>query len=211
MPELPSGTVTMLFTFEAAESVGFPTPYRESLLRRDKLREPDLPVPGPLAHARGAEPDRSVDARNPEPEVLDLVASLVDKSLLRQLDGPGGEPRFTMLETIREYALEQLEASGEADQIRRRHAEWCVALAETAEPELPRATDAGWFDLLEAELGNIRAALSWSDESDEVRQLLPRLTGALWNFWWQLGHWNEGRYWYERALEIDVGPETSPA
>ena len=131
--------------------------------------------------------------------LLDVVASLVDKSLLRQVEGPEGEPRFTMLETIREYAAERFEASGEAETWRQRHAEYYLALAEQAAPELTGRRQASWLERLEREHDNLRAALSWAFERDQA-ELGLRLAGALGRFWEVRGHFREGRGWLERTL-----------
>ena len=109
------------------------------------------------------------------------VASLLDKSLLRQEAGPGGEPRFTMLETVREFALEQLAASGEEDAIRQRHAAWCLALAEAAGRDLETGrAQAAWLARLDAELDNLRAALAWFDAADEPINVLRLLSAICW-------------------------------
>jgi predicted ATPase/class 3 adenylate cyclase len=131
---------------------------------------------------------------------LDGVASLVEKSLLLQ-DEPHGEPRFRMLETIREYALEVLDASGEASDVRRRHATHFLALAEVAEPELQKARQATWFDRLEREHDNLRAAMHWSLESGE-EELGLRLAAALGRFWEVRGFLSEGQHWLDRALAL---------
>ena len=130
---------------------------------------------------------------------LDELASLVDKSLLRQRDGPGGEPRFDMLGTIREYALERLEAGGEATEYRRRHAEHCVLLAERAEPEILRADQAEWLERLEADHDNFRVALEWALRSGES-DLALRLIGSLRRAWVARGYLTETRRWLEAAL-----------
>jgi tetratricopeptide (TPR) repeat protein len=126
-------------------------------------------------------------------DVLDGVASLVDKNLLRQVEGEAGEPRFTMLETIREYALERLEASGEAEAQRGRHTEYYLVLAETAEPELHRAEQLLWLQRLEQELDNLRAALAWSQTSAAGVETGLRLAGALGQLWHMRNHPSEGR------------------
>jgi predicted ATPase/class 3 adenylate cyclase/Tfp pilus assembly protein PilF len=139
-------------------------------------------------------------------DVLDGVESLVEKSLLRQEQGPEGEPRFVMLETIHEYARERLEESGEAEAIKRAHAEYFLALAEEAEPELEGPDQLGWMDRLEAEHDNMRAALSWSLGGADV-ELGLRLAGALWWFWHVRGHLSEGRRQLEKGLaEKPCGP-----
>ncbi|MBV9791737.1 MAG: tetratricopeptide repeat protein [Chloroflexi bacterium] len=135
--------------------------------------------------------------------VLDGLASLVDKNLVLQQPTPHGEPSFTMLETIREYALERLAAHdvGVIEQVRRTHAEFYVALAETAEPELQGSRQAEWLDRLDAAHNNLRAALAWcrSDEGDP--RLGVRLVGALWRFWETRGYLQEGRVAAESMLE----------
>jgi predicted ATPase len=98
--------------------------------------------------------DQSVD-------VLNEVASLVNKNLLRRVEQADDEPRFAMLKTIREYALEHLSESGEGELIRQVHADYYLALAERAEPELTGPRQVAWLDRLEIEYGNLRAALSW--------------------------------------------------
>jgi predicted ATPase/DNA-binding CsgD family transcriptional regulator len=136
-------------------------------------------------------------------DVLDGVASLLDNSLLQQTEQAGDEPRFVMLETIREYGRECLEASGEREEIRRAHANYSVALAEEAEPKLCSAERENWVHRLERDYDNIRAALSWSVERKEAATAL-RLGGALWQFWLLQGHLSEGRKFLEKALAIGV-------
>jgi predicted ATPase/DNA-binding CsgD family transcriptional regulator len=133
-------------------------------------------------------------------DALDGLAALVDKSLLKQEEGKGGEPRFTMLETIREYALEQLEMSGEAEVLRRRHIVYYLTLAEAAEPRLHSAEQLDWMARLENEHDNLRAALAWSQTARDDVALGQRLAGALWLFWQMHGHHTEGRRWLEDAL-----------
>jgi predicted ATPase/DNA-binding CsgD family transcriptional regulator len=137
-------------------------------------------------------------------EVLELVASLVDKNLLRQVEGTGGEPRLFMLETIREYALERLAENGEEETVREAHANYYLALAEEAEPKLMTAEQMAWLDLLEREHNNLRAALRWSLNLAEAETAL-RLGGALWRFWHVRGYLSEGRRWLEEALALDGG------
>ncbi|MDP9470026.1 MAG: tetratricopeptide repeat protein [Chloroflexota bacterium] len=140
-------------------------------------------------------------------DVLDGLESLVGKSLLRQEEHEEG-PRFFLLETIREFALEQLEASGEAETIRQAHAEVFLGLAEEAEPALRGPVQVRWLERLEAEHDNLRAALGWSEELEDTETAL-RLAASLSYFWWVRGHVTEGRRWLERALER--GRDGSPA
>ncbi len=137
-------------------------------------------------------------------EVLDTVASLVDNGLVRQDEAADGEPRFRMLETIREFALERLTESGELEDARNRHLTRFVELAETAEPELTRANQSVWLERLSEENDNIRTALAWSFESGQV-DLGLRLAGALVRFWSVRGHMTEGRRWLAEALTASSG------
>ena len=132
-------------------------------------------------------------------ESFEALASLVDKSLVRQRDGVEGEPRFGLLETIREYALERLEQNGELDDLRRRHAVRFLELVEAAEPELSRANQALWLDRLDEENDNIRAAVTWAVGAGEVHLAL-RLAGALVRFWSTRGLMREGRARLAEAL-----------
>jgi hypothetical protein len=111
-----------------------------------------------------------------------------------------GEPRFVMLETIHEFAREKLEESGEAEEIKRAHAEFFLALAEEAKPELTGPDQAAWFKRLEAEYDNVRAALGGGDA-----ELGLRLLGALMFYWLYRGHLSEGASWLEQALHGDRG------
>jgi len=135
-------------------------------------------------------------------DILEGASSLLDKSLLRQDEGAEDEPRFVMLETIHEYARERLDKSGEAEEIRRLHAEYFLALAEQGDSELRGPEEAKWLERLEIEHDNMRAALSWTLESEEAERGL-RLAGALWRFWWMRGYYDEGRRWLEEALAKD--------
>ena len=128
---------------------------------------------------------------------LDLLQSLIDKSLVRVREGE----RFWMLETIREYAAERLEASADLDELRQRHAEWFLALAEEAEPHL-FGGDAHWFDRLRAEHDNLRAALDYLYETGNGEKQ-QQLAGALSRFWQTHGHEREGLQRLERALAAD--------
>jgi predicted ATPase/class 3 adenylate cyclase len=139
-------------------------------------------------------------------DTLDGVSSLLDKSLLRQEEGLEGEPRFVMLETIHEYARERLEASGEAEEIRRLHAEYFLALAEGAEPELTGPDQRACLERLEAEHDNMRAALQWSLEKEPETAF--RLAGMLARFWEIRSDFSEGSRWLEAALRQSSRPNT---
>jgi DNA-binding CsgD family transcriptional regulator len=135
---------------------------------------------------------------------LHVIAGLVDKSLLQQAPS-SKDPRFVMLETIREYAWEQLEASGEETDARRAHAAYYLRFADEAGSGLRGAQQQRWRDQLEADLDNLRAALAWAlggaaDPADADGGLL--LVGALWYFWFQRGLTVEARRWLSRALDV---------
>ena len=161
-----------------------------------------LPTCSPLAHspppAKPSPPERSVP-----PSTLDLLASLVAKSLVRYEGDWGGEPRYGMFETMREYAREQLVASGQETAARRQHAVWALALAERVGPKV-RGTDAAvWLEALEREHANLRAALAWLAEGRAGTPLI-RLAVALSPFWQDHAHFAEGRHWLEVALALGM-------
>ena len=136
-------------------------------------------------------------------DVFDSLAGLVDKSLIQQQETPAGEPRFILLETIHEYALERLAESGEEEAIRRRHAEYFVALAERAEPELRQSQQMRWVNLLELERDNLRAVLEAGYEALGIR-----LAGALFMYWFTQGLHADGYDWTQRLLPyLDRTPE----
>jgi predicted ATPase/DNA-binding CsgD family transcriptional regulator len=132
---------------------------------------------------------------------LDAVASLVEKSLVRRELNDPAEPRLRMLETIREYALRELVASGEADLLRARHAAFYLALAEQAAPELEGPDQAVWLDRLDGEHDNLRAAGRWAAERGEAETVL-RLGASLWRFWWARANAAEARERVEGMLAL---------
>ncbi len=131
-------------------------------------------------------------------EVLDLLGGLVNKSLA-QAQEAGGEVRYGLLETVRQYAGERLAAAGGAAAPRSRHLAWCLALADAAEPWLSGREQGAWLERLEGEHANLRAALAWSQEGGESTYGL-RLASALWRFWSVRGYLSEGRRWLRDAL-----------
>ena len=140
--------------------------------------------------------------------VFDGVASLVGKSLLRLVSG-ANEPRYAMLETIREFGLEQLAASGEEHAIRAAHAAWCVALAERAAPELNGPHQDTWYDRLDEEFGNLRAAFAHLRATDDFDAALRLVKGVEW-FLTSRGHFHEASDMTEALLAMP-GVEESPA
>jgi predicted ATPase/DNA-binding CsgD family transcriptional regulator len=148
---------------------------------------------------RSLEAIKAVCGENLSIDIFDGLASLVDKSLVQQKESPNGDPRFYLLEMIHEYARERLEASGEAEVIRRRHAEYFVTLADRGEPELRLARYDYWCQLFELELDNIRAILEWTLGIGDV-VLGVRLAAALGLFWYGKGHHVEGIRWTQQLL-----------
>jgi predicted ATPase/DNA-binding XRE family transcriptional regulator len=136
-----------------------------------------------------------------EAEVLQHMSALVDKSLVQQQANIQHEPRFTMLETVREYALERLEESGELERLRRRHASYFLEMAEEEERASQGPLQRAWLDQLETEHDNLRAALTWSLTSQGDTEMGLQLTGALSHFWYIREHHSEARVWLQSALE----------
>jgi hypothetical protein len=120
-------------------------------------------------------------------------------------DADGDEPRYRMLEPVRQYAQELLEAREEAEHTRRRHAAFFLALAERAEPEIRGPAQVEWLERLEQENGNLRAVMGWALSQGDV-ETAARLGWALWLFWWYHGHHREGRRWIEAVLEHELSP-----
>ena len=136
-----------------------------------------------------------VDPERPDSAVLDDVESLADKSLLMVREGPAGEPRSRMLETIRAYAIERFERDPAQGIVRERHARRYLRFCEAIEPELTGEGSVDALARMEADHDNIRAAFEWSLQHDPALGL--RLGGAIWRFWQQRGHMEEG----QRRLE----------
>src|SRR5262245_38460776 len=143
-----------------------------------------------------------------------VLTALVDKSLVRQdsaatqsraerntLNG-AAQPRFYMLEPIREYALEQLATRGEAEALQRAHASYFLALAEAAAEQWSTSTVHSWIEQLYREHDNLRAALQWARDSGDG-MLGLRLAGALWKFWQGYGYTSEGRGWLDQLLTLE--------
>jgi predicted ATPase/DNA-binding CsgD family transcriptional regulator len=144
------------------------------------------------------------------PSILDLVSSLVDKSLLRQEEQADGELRFRMLETIREFSQEQLAAHDETAEVRSRHAAWSIEFARQASQQLWGPEQATWLDRLDAEHDNLRGLLAWSLDTPSSTTALE-LGAALWWFWQARGHLGEGRDWLQRILAMPGEATTSRA
>jgi non-specific serine/threonine protein kinase len=136
-------------------------------------------------------------------DALEAVASLLDKSLVVPA-GDGPIRRFEMLETIREFAGEALDCSGEAGAVRRAHADWCLAFARQAAPLAPGREQGEWLDRIEADHANMRAALDWLDASGNAAAYRT-LADALWLFWWVRVHYDEAWRRLERSRSLSGG------
>ncbi|MFN2433361.1 MAG: tetratricopeptide repeat protein, partial [Gemmatimonadota bacterium] len=174
----------------------------------DLLRPPDQALFRRLCALSGAFSLELARDLHDAPPRLDLdgvegIATLVDESLVQRGDAVDEQPRFVVLETIREYGLEQLSRAGEEPPLRAWLARHFVHLAELAAPALTGPDQAAWLDRLEREHANLRSALDWcaspAATADDAATGV-RLAGALWRFWMVHGYVNEGREWIERML-----------
>ncbi|MDP9367733.1 MAG: tetratricopeptide repeat protein, partial [Chloroflexota bacterium] len=190
--DLPARQWTMRSTI--AWSHDLLSPQEQALFRRLAVFVGGFTLEAAEAVAAGAG-DLGIDA-------FDGVASLLDASLLREEDGPDGEPRYRMLETVREFGLEGLAASGDEVVTREAHAAYFLALAERVEPLLLGPEQRHWLDALDAEIDNLRAALAWLIEGARNSASGLRLAGALRRFWLVRGHRTEGRRWLDRAFSL---------
>jgi predicted ATPase/DNA-binding CsgD family transcriptional regulator/transcriptional regulator with XRE-family HTH domain len=134
-------------------------------------------------------------------DFLDGIASLIEKSLLRQEVDPDDEPRYVMWETVREFGFNQLVAKGEMPAVRAAHAASFLQLAEQSTESFLGPEHRRWLDRVDAEQGNLRAAATWFQEANQSVHLL-RLARALGHFWYSRGYLSEGRSWLDRALSL---------
>ncbi len=147
-------------------------------------------------------------------DIMEALASLLDKNLLRQHEMTEDESRFTMLTLIREYAGEKLKDSGLEAEIRMRHANYFLSLAKEAEPLLKGPEQKVWLERLEEEHNNLRSALGWfvlqaeddKEGSATAAESGLRIAGALWQFWDTHGHVSEGRRWLKKMFALSDTP-----
>ncbi|MFN8634745.1 MAG: tetratricopeptide repeat protein [Chloroflexota bacterium] len=135
------------------------------------------------------------------PTPFELLSRLVDKSLVEVEDAATDRPRYRCLEMIRQYAFDRLSEAGETDDARRRHAEYFVQLAEDAEDQLWRADHVAWFERLELERDNLRAAIQASQSDPRLRLLGARAVAALWWFWLIRGYFTDGLHSIGHAID----------
>jgi predicted ATPase/class 3 adenylate cyclase len=170
-------------------------------------REPDISSQG-SADAGGTP---TADSRLLTPEdVFDVLSHLVDKSLVLA-EEQGGEERYRLLETVRQYAQDRLREAGEAASVRNWHRDWFLELVERAEPQLQGPEQAVWFERLETEHDNLRAALAWSETNPGGLEDVLRLAGPMWWFWILRGHVREGRERLARILAQAPAPTSQRA
>jgi len=134
-------------------------------------------------------------------DTLEGLSALMDNSLVHTIQTPADHLRFGMLQTIREFGMERLEAEDDAPMIRRRHADWFLRLAEAAEPNFRGPELDRWLQALQIEHDNLRAALRWAIENDEA-DIGLRLAASLWRFWHLGGYLSEGRLWVGAVLSL---------
>lgn len=173
------------FTLDAAEAV---VSSQWSVVNKQANKHEGSMTTRQTAEIKDSQPTNNY--RSLTTDVIDLITSLIDKSLLVSKEQTNGDARFRMLEVVREFALESLEASGEWETMRHRHAAYFLALGEEAEPHLQAAQSSEWLNRVEEEHDNLRIALRWSINNET--RLGQRLVGAIWRFWWLHGHIREG-------------------
>jgi predicted ATPase/class 3 adenylate cyclase len=139
---------------------------------------------------------------------LDLLVSLVEKSVLRSRTDPDGEGRYWMLETIKEFAIERLDDSGRRDELRRRHAARYLDVAEAAKSALTGDDQLNWLNRIAADIDNLRLAFAWFAEAGEADGML-RLATALWRALWLRGNLSEGRRWLNTAVAHETAGQGS--
>jgi predicted ATPase/DNA-binding XRE family transcriptional regulator len=214
--------VTLLSRLDRALSTNWERdlPDRQKTMRAtlnwsyDLLSEPEMALFGRLSIFVGGFTLEAAEAVGATGEigvenVLGLLGSLVEQSLVTVKPGAGSGARYGMLEPVRQYALEKLVESDEAGETRRRHAAFFLGLAEEARPELRSAHQMEWLERLEQENGNLRAAMLWALAEDEA-EVATRLGWALWTFWWLRDHQQESHRWIEALLERYIPPAVRP-
>lgn len=189
-------------------------PARQQTLRNaiawsyDLLSEPEQNLFRRMSVFRGGCMIDAVEALAEDPleriSILSELGSLLDKSLLREIDDTRGEPRFFMLEMLREFGQEQLSASGEQESIQRWHATFYLLLAEQAQTKLESAEQLEWVNRMEQEHDNLRAALQWSMAANNASEICLRLGSALALFWEVRGYFSEGREWLSAILATEA-------
>jgi predicted ATPase/DNA-binding CsgD family transcriptional regulator/Tfp pilus assembly protein PilF len=174
-------------------------PHEQQLFRRLSVFAGGSTLEAIEAVCLQPDPHNGADGGARTSQTLVTLASLINKSLLLQSQQETGQSRYFMLETIREYALEQLAEKNERESMLRAYAQYYLSLAENAEGMLTGADQLKWFDLLEQEHDNMRGVLNWSVERGELEKG-ARVAAALWRFWLTRGYLSEGLRWLDTVL-----------
>ncbi|HEY7034069.1 MAG TPA: tetratricopeptide repeat protein [Thermomicrobiales bacterium] len=188
------------------------SPHEQALFRRLAVFAGSFTLDAAEAVCEAGQGDRGTEALRPaplspcppvplSPSVLDGIASLVDKSLMQQATRPDGTPRFRMLETIREFGMEQLAVIGETEATMRRLAGWCSGQMEGIEEAYFTTMQGRWMDRMGNEHDNVRAAMAWAIDRGDAATAQTLIGRLLW-FWVPFGYLSEGRSWGERALAL---------
>ncbi len=159
--------------------------------------------------ARGWTLGAAIAIAGDDPDALETLSAVINASLATPIDSTDDEPRFTMLETIREFAVEKLRESGEEDATRAALADWVLELVERGGPELVGPDQQRWLARFDAERDNLRAALGWALERGDAMTAM-RLANASWQYWLTSGNATEGRRWFDRVLALADGAAPSP-
>ncbi len=182
-------------------------PARHQSLRETIAWSHDLLRPGERALLRrlavfagGWDLEAAEAVAEHDPDALPTLLALVERSFVRRRGRPDGTARYALLETIRAFAIEQLEASGDGDPARAAHAAWALALAREAVSHLQGAEQAAWLARLRDERDNLRGALSWLLSRPDDAATALDLASTLWRFWHMQGNLGEGRRWLEQAI-----------
>ena len=145
-------------------------------------------------------------------DTYSILASLIDKSMIRQVEDNLGEPRFVMLETLQEYAFHQLQESGEFKDMQYRHARYFMELTEHGASHLRGAKQVWWFKKFELEQNNLRTAMAWALASNGAIEIGVRIVASLRDYWWYQGYTEESWRWIQPALDcLDQVPESVQA
>ncbi len=170
-------------------------PDEQAVFRRVSIFASTWTLQAAVKVAAGPGEDESLD----EFRVLDLISSLVDKSLIKQVDAEAESPHFGLLQVLREFGLEQLEKTGERPELERRHAHYMMEIAEAASPELIGPNQIVWLDRLAGVFPDVQTAFGWAMRN-EPPELALGLATSLWRFGYTRGHTRQGREWIEGAL-----------
>lgn len=136
-------------------------------------------------------------------DIIDMLGSLVEQSLVVAMPLPDGSTRYRMLEPVRQFAAQRVDDASQRDIVQDAHLTWCLDLVQRAGPELRGPDQQLWLDRLEQEHDNLRAALAWSSRAPSDRERHVQLATGLWRFWETRGHLTEGRRWLEGALTVE--------